>query len=151
TVSNSGNKVVNEGQTATNSGNYSDTDSANVTISASVGTITKTGTNNGTWSWSFNTTDGPGQSQPVTITANDGNGGITTTTFALTVNNVAPTIAISGASNVNEGSSYSLTLGAATDPGTDTVTSYIVHWGDGATDTYGSNGVKTHTYADGPN
>ena len=61
-----------------------------------------------------------------------------------------PTIAISGAASVNEGSSYSLTLGAVTDPGDDTVTSYVVHWGDGETDTYGANGVKTHTYADGP-
>ena len=26
-----------------------------------------------------------------------------------------------------------------------------MHWGDGSTDTYGSNGAKTHTYADGPN
>ena len=52
------------------------------------------------------------------------------------VNNVAPSIAISGAASVNEGSSYSLTLGAVTDPGTDTVTSWIVHWGDGSSDTY---------------
>ncbi len=63
---------------------------------------------------------------------------------------MAPTIAISGAANVNEGSAYSLTLGAVTDPGSDTVTSYVVHWGDGNTDTYATNGVKTHTYADGP-
>ena len=61
-----------------------------------------------------------------------------------------PSIAISGAANVNEGSAYSLTLGAVTDPGTDTVTSYVVHWGDGNTDTYATNGAKTHTYADGP-
>ena len=52
------------------------------------------------------------------------------------VDNVAPTIAISGAANVNEGSAYTLTLGAVTDPGTDTVSSYIVHWGDGNTSTY---------------
>ena len=51
------------------------------------------------------------------------------------VDNVAPTIAISGAANVDEGSAYSLTLGAVTDPGTDTVSSYIVHWGDGNSDT----------------
>jgi len=63
---------------------------------------------------------------------------------------VAPTIAISGASNVNEGSPYSLTLGAVTDPGTDTVATYLVHWGDGFSDTYSTNGVKTHTYSDGP-
>ena len=63
--------------------------------------------------------------------------------------NVAPTIAISGAANVNEGSLYTLNLGAVTDPGTDTVSDYIVHWGDGGSDTYSSNGDKTHTYADG--
>ena len=84
--------TVNEGQTAANSGTYTDANGGdNVTISASVGTVTKTGTNTGTWSWSFVTTDGPAQSQTVTITANDGNGGIATTTFALIVNNVAPT------------------------------------------------------------
>ena len=52
--------------------------------------------------------------------------------------------------NVNEGSVYTLTLGAVTDPGTDTVSSYVVHWGDGNSDTYATNGAKTHTYADGP-
>ena len=66
------------------------------------------------------------------------------------VNNVPPSITISGAATVNEGSAYSLTLGAVTDPGADTVSSYVVHWGDGNTSTYGTNGVKTHTYADGP-
>src|SRR5204862_6444888 len=66
------------------------------------------------------------------------------------VNNVAPTIAISGNAYVNEGSAYSLSLGAVTDPGQDTVSSYIVHWGDGSSDTYATNGAKSHTYADGP-
>ena len=152
TLAASGPATTNEGSTAVNSGAYSDTNAGdNVAISASVGAVTKTGTNSGTWSWSFGTSDGPNQSQTVTITANDGNGEITTTTFGLTVSNVAPTIAISGAGNVNEGSPYSLTLGAVTDPGADTVSAYIVHWGDGNTDSYGSNGVQTHTYADGPN
>ena len=68
----------------------------------------------------------------------------------MTVDNVAPSIAISGNANVNEGSLYTLTLGAVTDPGTDTVSSYVVHWGDGSDDTYATNGAKTHTYADGP-
>src|SRR5205823_6588421 len=66
------------------------------------------------------------------------------------VNNVAPSITISGAASVNEGSTYSLTLGAVSDPGTDTVSGYIVHWGDGNSDSYTRNGAKTHTYADGP-
>jgi len=145
--------TVNEGQTAANTGTWSDANAGDtVTLSASVGTVIKSGTNAaGTWSWSFATTDGPNQSQTVTITANDGNGGSNVATFSLTVDNVKPSIAISGASNGDEGSPYSLTLGAVTDPGTDTVTSYIVHWGDGFSNTYVSNGVKTHTYADGPN
>jgi hypothetical protein len=71
--------------------------------------------------------------------------------LSVTVDNVAPTIGITGSASVDEGSPYSLTLGAVTDPGADTVSSYIVHWGDGASDTYGGNGAKTHTYADGPN
>src|SRR6185436_17949476 len=66
------------------------------------------------------------------------------------VNNVAPSITISGNASVNEGALYTLTLGAVTDPGTDTVTSYVVHWGDGQMDAYATNGAKTHTYADGP-
>ena len=44
-----------------------------------------------------------------------------TTTFTLTVANVAPSIGISGAASVNEGAPYSLTLGSVTDPGSDTV------------------------------
>ncbi len=38
--------------------------------------------------------------------------------FSVTVDNVAPSIGISGAANVNEGAPYSLTLGSVTDPGT---------------------------------
>jgi autotransporter-associated beta strand protein len=90
-AANNASVTVNEGQTAANTGTYSDPDAGdNVTITASVGTVTKTGTNSGTWSWSFNTVDGPAQSQTVTITANDGNGHVVPTTFGLTVNNVAP-------------------------------------------------------------
>ena len=63
---------------------------------------------------------------------------------------MAPTIALSGDASVDEGSLYSLTLGAVTDPGDDTVTEWTVHWGDGGSDTYLADGVVTHTYADGP-
>ncbi len=111
--------TVNEGQTATNAGTYSDPDTGNdVAISASVGTVSKTGTNSGTWSWSFQTTDGPVQSQTVTITANDGNGGISTTTFSLTVNNVAPSATFTATSPINEGSTSTLSLSSASDPST---------------------------------
>ncbi len=73
-------------------------------------------------------------------------------TQLVTVNNVAPTIALSGASSVNEGSSYTLNLGSITDPGADTVTAYSINWGDGVTENFTGNPVgvnKTHTYADG--
>ena len=69
--------------------------------------------------------------------------------LSLTVEDVAPTIALAGAADVDEGSVYGLTLGAVTDPGDDTVTQYVVHWGDGETDFFVSGGVVTHTYSDG--
>src|SRR5262249_20326982 len=67
----------------------------------------------------------------------------------VTVDDVPPTIALAGNDHVREGSSYPLTLGGVTDHGQDTVTSYIVHWADGSTDTFSTAGTKTHTYADG--
>ena len=87
----------------------------------------------------------------VTYKVTDDDGGVHSDTAVITVDNVAPSITISGNANVDEGSNYSLTLGAVSDPGTDTVTSYMVHWGDGSSDPYGTGGVKTHSYADGPN
>jgi hypothetical protein len=85
--------TVDEGDTANNNGSFSDPDAGDsVTISASVGTVTQSGSQSGTWSWSFNSTDGPAESQTVTITATDGSSAIGTTTFGLTVNNVAPNI-----------------------------------------------------------
>lgn len=90
TVAN-GSVTVNEGQTATNSGTFADIDATDtVTLTASEGVITQRGSNNGTWSWSEATPDNA-PTHTVTITADDGHGGITTKTFTLTVNNVAPT------------------------------------------------------------
>jgi hypothetical protein len=71
------------------------------------------------------------------------------------VDNVAPIIALSGETNMNEGSSYELTLGAVTDLGLDSVTQYVVHWEDGVSTIYESvdvatpNNVVHHTYFDG--
>ena len=61
-----------------------------------------------------------------------------------------PLINVTGLTRTNEGAPYTLNLGAVTDPGR-VVTSYIVHWGDGSSDTYGTNGGKLHSYADGAN
>ena len=77
---------------------------------------------NGTWSWSLGTTDGPDESQTVTITATDTFGAASTATFALTVNNVAPTVAANNASvTVDEGQTAA-NNGTFGDVGDDTVT-----------------------------
>ena len=134
--------TVNEGQTASNSGTYSDVDGDNVGISASVGTVTKTGVDNGTWSWSFNTTDGPAQSQTVTITANDGHGGTDTTTFALTVNNVKPTITNVTATNTYAGPLAFMTSAISTfftDPGADAPWANLLTFSDGGTESGSGN------------
>ncbi len=111
--------AVNEGLAAANTGTYSDPNGNAVAITASVGTITKTGTSTGTWSWGYPTTDGPANSQTVTITANDGSGGVSTTTFALTVLNVAPTATFSAPASVAEGSAIALSLSAPSDVAAD--------------------------------
>ena len=71
------------------------------------------------------------------------------------MNNVAPTVDLSGDNDVDEGSTYSLTIGAITDPGDDAVADYIINWGDGSSDTVSAadlandSGVVDHVYADG--
>src|SRR5262249_45408023 len=107
-----------EGQTATNTGAYSDpgTD-GNGGGTASGGSVVKTGTHNGTWNWSYATTDGPLQGGTVTITADDGHGGVSTTTFALTVNNVAPVVTAAANQSASEGVSASFSLGSFSDAG----------------------------------
>jgi Ca2+-binding RTX toxin-like protein len=86
----------------------------------------------------------------VSFTVSDGDGGTATQSGSVAVANVTPSIVISGATGVAEGSPYTLTLGAVTEPGSDTVSQYVVHWGDGTSNTYTTAGDKTHTYADGP-
>src|SRR5207248_1824636 len=73
--------------------------------------------------------DGP-NTYTVCVKVTDKDGGAGSATFQVTVNNVAPTISLSGAGSVDEGSSYSLTLGSVVDPGQDTVSAYSIDWGD---------------------
>ena len=62
------------------------------------------------------------------------------------IDNQPPTLELSGNDSVHVGLVYTLTLGQWYDPGQDTVTEYVVHWGDGQTDTYSTNGDVTHVY-----
>ncbi len=106
----------------------------------------------GGWNWSYTPADGAAGPTTVTITATD-NGSphlSSTTTFTLNVNNVAPTIALTGNATVPNGTPYTLNLGAITDPGTDTVSAFSINWGDGNTENFTGNPAstsKTHTYA----
>ena len=61
---------------------------------------------------------------------------------------MAPTLAISGAADVNEGSSYTLNL-SSSDPGADTISQWTINWGDSTQVVTGNPSSVTHTYADG--
>lgn len=152
-LANAATVIANEGGTVSNTGTFSDSQgNATVTITANVGTVTQNNTT-GTWSWSLNVADGPA-SGSVTITARDNQNAAATATFSYSVNNIVPTISLSGNATVDEGSPYTLNLGVVTDPGQDTITSYKINWGDGVIDSFTGNPANTtatHTYADGPN
>src|SRR5262249_43837049 len=86
----------------------------------------------------------------VTLTVSDGQGGATSDSLVVTVLKVAPTLTLSGANAVNEGSTYTLNL-AASDPGQDTIASWTITWGDGSVHTVAGNpGSVSPLYADGP-
>ena len=143
--------AVDEGFAVTNDGTFSDVDAGdNVTISASVGTITQDTGNSGNWNWSYVPVDGPDDSQTVTITADDGEGGIANVTFSLTVDNLQPTLGLAAA-NTPEGSPLTLIVQSVNDPGDDTLTEFVVDWGDGSPlETFTDTNGWVHTYADGP-
>ena len=84
--------IVAEGETAVNSGIFTDPGNDLVTITASTGTITQDTGNSGVWNWSFDTTDGAADSQIVTLTGSDSDGATHAISFTLTVSNVAPSI-----------------------------------------------------------
>ncbi len=112
--------TVDEGSPASMSGTASDVSADTILLEASVGSIVDQG--NGTWSWTYVPADGPANSQTVTVTASDEDGGIQTTTFELTVNNLAPTISANQPSTtVPEGETAQLT-GTFADLGADMVT-----------------------------
>ena len=61
-------------------------------------------------------------------------GGTYDATYNVSVTNLPPTVCISGADSVSEGSTYTLNL-SASDPGGDGPLTYYVQWGDGASQT----------------
>jgi len=141
--------VVDEGDTAVNSGTISDPGDDTVSsVAASVGTITSF--NDSSWNWEYLTTDGTDDSQVVTITVTDSDGASSTVDFQLTVNNVAPDVAALAGDTIDEGDTYTES-GSFTDPGADTWTA-TVDYGDGsgvqALTLAGKAFDLGHTYAD---
>ncbi len=106
-----------EGSLITQSGTFDDEEgNGTVTLSASIGSIVKS--NDGTWTWSYNPTDSA-PTQAVIITATDDQNRSATTSFQLTVTNVAPTATLSNGGSVNEGSSGQVTFSNSADASSD--------------------------------
>ena len=67
----------------------------------------------------------------------------------VTVTNITPTMTVSGPDVMDEGSSYTLVPSEITDPGTDTVTEFVVNWGDGSLpETFAATDPLVHVFGD---
>lgn len=90
--------------------------------------------------------NGPG-TYPVALRVSSSNDETSDSSATITIANVPPALAIGGASSVASGSVYTLTLSAAY-VGLDSITSWFIDWGDGATQTVnGSPASVTKTYS----
>ena len=131
------------------------------TYTLTLGAITDAGQTNPTYlvHWGDGSTSPAGASGQITHVYSTGNGPTTISVDVLDANGThsncaslsvsvnRATIALSGKSNANPGATYTLNLGAVTDTGF-TVSSYIVHWGDGSSNTYTTEAVPpTHVYS----
>ncbi len=148
----SGAVTVEEGQTAYNSGSYSDVPADTVGLSADAGSLVDNG--DGTWSWSFASSDGPAESTLVTLTAQDEDGGSSHVSFDLVVDNVAPALGAISVDNALVTVGTTINASAAfTDPGTLDTHTAAWDWGDSTTSAgsiseAGGNGTASgsHSY-----
>ena len=88
----------------------------------------------------------------VSLTVSDGHDSATDSVQVF-VDNAAPTaVAVSGSAVFELNQPYTLTIGATTDAGDDTVSRWTIHWGDGSTSVHTTlTPQPTHTYtATGP-
>jgi hypothetical protein len=95
---------------------------------------------------------------PIGLRVTDGQGGVSTDSTSVTVNNLAPAVTAQGDETVNEGASTLYALGSFSDAGVnDGPWAVVVMWGDGTPDTHfsmatqGALTSQSHVYADGPN
>ncbi|MEA2735262.1 MAG: hypothetical protein QOE14_1713, partial [Humisphaera sp.] len=94
----------------------------------------------------YSASDGP-LTRTIALRVTDIDGNTNTTTTTITVNNVAPTITLAGAESIADRSPYTLNF-SATDPGADTISNWLIDWGDStaATSVAGSVTSANHTY-----
>ncbi|WP_404791342.1 PKD domain-containing protein [Altericista sp. CCNU0014] len=136
-------QTADEGQTIQLSGTYTDPgilDTHTLTWDFGDGSAPITGTLTPTHIYADNGT------YTVSFTVTDKDGGSTTDTLVVTVNNVAPTIAtLNGPVTLSEGDTATFSA-TATDPGTLDTLTYTWTFGDGSTPIQGQ--TATHTFAD---
>jgi PKD repeat protein len=96
--------------------------------------------------------DGP-KLYTITATGTTDDGTLNANSLVLAINNIPPAVSISGASSVNEGSTYTLNLSATPDSvDSDAITGWSINWGDGNTQSYSGNpSSATHVYIDAVN
>ncbi len=126
----SANIQVDEGSSTANSGTFGDVGDDTVAITVSIGDVTQND-DDGTWAWTHTPADGPDDSQTVTVTATDSDGAVTTTTFDLIVDNVAPSVDAGADQSTWFGDTVTLDA-SFDDPGPDAPWTAVVDWGDGS-------------------
>jgi uncharacterized delta-60 repeat protein len=86
----------------------------------------------------------------ITATATDEDGTFAANSVFVRINNVAPTLTLTGNAATDEGAVYTLNLDAV-DPGLDTIQRWTINWGDGskAQTVVGNPSSVTHVFADG--
>ena len=95
---------------------------------------------------SFGITDSD-QPYPIEVRVDDGVGDSDEASGTIHVTNAAPELITSGAASVTAGQLYALNL-SANDPGDDTITSWVINWGDGTIETIPGNPASTtHIYS----
>jgi hypothetical protein len=149
TISGLPNATINEGSAVAFTGSVGDPDAEDNGLSVSadwkdgsaIETIALSG---GNFSTSHIYADDGTYTPVLTVTS----GAVSASASAtVTVNNVAPTLTIGGNASASMGDVYALNL-SSSDPGNDTVTSWLINWGDGTPpDTVPGNPTQwTHVF-----
>ncbi len=146
-VSAGGDMTIHEGESVCLNGVYADpgvndTHSFSWTVSSSNGQSITSGTGR-----TFTFTPSDDGIYTVTFSVTDNGGATGSANVTITVDNVPPTLVLTGPGEIDEGFTYSLNL-ASWDPGDDTIQYWTINWGDGsAAETVPADTTPTHVYA----